>query len=160
MNANKTWCKCRFFISDANAFYQDADAKCPYDAHVLLSEMQFTMQMSYAGMKIWSLFMMAPVHVFTRDANVSLQRWRCKCLAMQMPSNGYVMMQMLLVDVSWCKCPFIGMQGCRYPLWVCHDANVLLRICHDANVPLWVCHDANVHVGMSWCKCSCMYVMM
>ena len=41
-----------FFISDANAFYQDADAKYPYDAHVLLSEMQFMMQMSYAGMKI------------------------------------------------------------------------------------------------------------
>ena len=41
-----------FFISDANAFYQDADAKYPYDAHVLLSEMQFMMQMSYAGIKI------------------------------------------------------------------------------------------------------------
>ena len=41
-----------FFISDANAFYQDADAKCPYNAHVFLSEMQFMMQMSYAGMKI------------------------------------------------------------------------------------------------------------
>ena len=66
------WCKSRFFISDANAFYQDADAKYPNDAHVLLSEMQFMMQMSYAGMKIWSLFMMAPAHVFTCDANVSL----------------------------------------------------------------------------------------
>ena len=38
-----------FFISDANAFYQDADAKYPYDAHVLLSEMQFMMQMSYGA---------------------------------------------------------------------------------------------------------------
>ena len=44
--------KLEFFISDANAFYQDADTKCPYDAHVLLAEMQFMMQMSYAGMKI------------------------------------------------------------------------------------------------------------
>ena len=31
-----------FFISDANAFYQDADAKCPYDAHVSILEMQFS----------------------------------------------------------------------------------------------------------------------
>ena len=41
-----------FSFFDANAFYQDADAKYPHDAHVLLSEMQFMMQMSYAGMKI------------------------------------------------------------------------------------------------------------
>ena len=27
-------CKPRFFFFDANAFYKDADAKCPYDAHV------------------------------------------------------------------------------------------------------------------------------
>ena len=40
------------FFFDANAFYRDADAKYPYDAHVLLSEMQFMMQMSYAGVKI------------------------------------------------------------------------------------------------------------
>ena len=52
MNAKKMLCKSRFFISNANAFYKDADAKCPYDAYVLLSEMQFMMQMSYAGMKI------------------------------------------------------------------------------------------------------------
>ena len=63
-----------------------------------------------------------------------------KCLVVQMPSNGHVMMQMLLVGMSWCKCPFSA--------------------CHNANVHLWVCHDANVHVGMSWCKCSCRYVMM
>ena len=30
------WCKSRFFISDATAFYQDVDAKYPYDAHALL----------------------------------------------------------------------------------------------------------------------------
>ena len=34
MNANKMLCKPRFFFSDANAFYKDADVKCPYDAHV------------------------------------------------------------------------------------------------------------------------------
>ena len=30
-----------FFISDANAFYQDADAKCPYDAHVSFQRCNF-----------------------------------------------------------------------------------------------------------------------
>ena len=69
MNADKMWRKSRFFFFDANAFYQDADAKYPYDAPVLLSEVQFMMQMSYAGIKIWSSFMMTPAHVFTRDAN-------------------------------------------------------------------------------------------
>ena len=34
MNANKMWCKSRFFIFDANVIYQDVDAKCPYDADV------------------------------------------------------------------------------------------------------------------------------
>ena len=34
MNANKMLCKSRFFIFDANAFYKDADVKCPYDADV------------------------------------------------------------------------------------------------------------------------------
>ena len=36
MNANKMWCKSRFFISDANAFHNKVDAKCPYNAHVSL----------------------------------------------------------------------------------------------------------------------------
>ena len=57
-----------------------------------------------------------------------------KYLVVQMPSTGHVMMQTLLVGMSWCKCPF--------------------GACHDANVHLWVCHYANVYVGMSWCKCS------
>ena len=35
MNTNKMWCKPRFFISDANAFfYKDVDAKYPYDTDV------------------------------------------------------------------------------------------------------------------------------
>ena len=50
-----------FFISDANAFYQDADAKYPYDAHVLLSEMQFMMHMSHAMVQMQHLSMMVPV---------------------------------------------------------------------------------------------------
>ena len=41
MNANKMLCKSRFFIFDANAFYNDADAKCPYDAHVSFQKCNF-----------------------------------------------------------------------------------------------------------------------
>ena len=60
----------------------------------------FMMQMSHAGVQMQSLSMMVPAHIFNRDANVSLQRWRCKNLVVQMPSNGYVMMQMLFVGMS------------------------------------------------------------
>ena len=74
-----------FFIFDANAFHNDADVKCPYDAHVI-----FMMQMFHAGVQMQSLSMMVPAHIFNRDANVSLQRWRCK-------------------NVLWCKCLLMGM---------------------------------------------------
>ena len=58
----------------------------------------FMMQMSHAEGQMQSLSMMVPAHMFNRDANVvSLQKWRCQCLVMQMPSNGYVMMQMPLL---------------------------------------------------------------
>ena len=67
---------------------------------------------------------MVPANIFNRDANVSLQRWRCKNLVVQISSNGYVMMQMLLVRMSWCKCPLVGMSWCECPF-----------------------------VGMPWCKC-------
>ena len=60
----------------------------------------FMMQMSHAGVQMQSLSMMVPAHIFNCDANVSLQRWRCKNLVVQMPSNGYVMMQMLFVGMS------------------------------------------------------------
>ena len=56
----------------------------------------FKMQMSYVGMKMQSLFLMMPAHIFNRDARVSLQGWRCKFLVVQMPSNGHVMMQMFM----------------------------------------------------------------
>ena len=71
-------------------------------------------------MKMQSLFMMMPAHIFNRDARVSLQGWRCKFLVVQVPSNGHVMKQMLLVGMSWCKCP-IG-----------------------------ACYDANARLGMQW----------
>ena len=65
----------------------------------LFRDVIFMMQMSHAGVQIGSLSMMVPAHIFNRDAHVSLQRWRCKCLAVQMSFNGYVMMQ-----VSFCAC--------------------------------------------------------
>ena len=80
MNANKMWCKSKFFIFDANAFWQRC--KCNF---------LFMMQMSHARMKMQSLFMMMLVHSF--------KPW-CKCLLtemeVRMSSNGYVMMQMSL----------------------------------------------------------------
>ena len=38
----------------------------------------FMMRMSHAMVQMQHLSMMVPMHVFTRDANVSLQRWRYK----------------------------------------------------------------------------------
>ena len=38
----------------------------------------FMMQMSRTMVQMQHLSMMVPMHVFTLDANVSLQRWRCK----------------------------------------------------------------------------------
>ena len=71
----------------------------------------FIMQMSHAGVRMQSLSMMVPVHIFNCDANVSLQRWRYKNLVVQMPSNGYVMMQMLL-----CRYAMIQMSPCEYAI--------------------------------------------
>ena len=169
------WCTCSPFrdaIYDANVLCRDEDMKFIPDgasAHI-----QIAMQMS-------------PY----KDGDA--------CLVVQMPSNGHVMMQMLLVRMLWCKCPLGACYDAnvrlgvfhdanvplvhammRMPLWWCnececplryamnanvslrvgHDANVRLGVCHGVNAPLWVCNDANVHVGMSWCKCSCGYVMM
>ena len=63
--------KLDFFISDANAFYQDADAKYPYDAHVLLSEMQF---MISNGHVMIQMFMQV-----RHDVNVHVCMSRRKC---------------------------------------------------------------------------------
>ena len=38
----------------------------------------FMMQMSHVMVQMQHSSMMVPAHVFTHDANVSLQRWRCK----------------------------------------------------------------------------------
>ena len=54
----------------------------------------FMMQMSHAGVRMQSLSMMVPAHIFNCDANVSLQGWRCKNLVVQMPPYRYVMIQL------------------------------------------------------------------
>ena len=95
-----------------------------------------------------------------------------KCLVVQMSSNGHVMMQMLLVGMSWCKCPlgachdanvlwcmlwceclFGNMQWCKCPLGACYDTNVRLGVFHDANVPLV---HVMVRMPLWWCnECEC-----
>ena len=80
MNANKMWCKSRFFISDANASWRRC--KCNF---------LFMMQMSHAGMKMQSLFMMILVNAFKPWCKYLLTK-----MEMRMSSNGYVMMQMSL----------------------------------------------------------------
>ena len=60
-----------FFISDANAFYQDANAKCPYDAHVSFQRCNF----HDAGVQMQSLSMMVLAHIF---------KLRCKCFLTEM----------------------------------------------------------------------------
>ena len=127
MNANKMWCKSRFFISDANASWRRC--KCKF--------FSFMMQMSHVGMKMQSLFMMMLVHAF--------KPW-CKCLLiemeMRMSSNGYVMMQMSLYRnaMTW-------MSSCRYainaniPLWVYHDTNALMQTQFIQRFPLFSKRD-------------------
>ena len=124
-------------------FDKDVDAKCPYDAHVSFQRCNFhdaDVPCKGANAKF--------IHC---DANVSLQRWRCKNLVVQMPFNGYVMMQMLLVGMSWCKCPF----------GACHDANVRLEVCLWCECPLVGMHDANVPLVHAMIRMfPCGYVMM
>ena len=126
------WCKSRFFLFSM-LMLLDEDANAIF---------LFKMQMSYAGMKMQSLFMMMPAHIFNRDARVFLQGWRCKFLMVQVPSNGYVMMQMPLVGMSWWKCPPGGYAMMQMSAW--EYAMAWMSSCRyamNANAPLWVYHD-------------------
>ena len=63
-----------FFISDANAFHNDIDAKCPYDAHVSFQRYNFhDADVSCRGADAKFIHDGA-AHIFNRDANVSFQR--------------------------------------------------------------------------------------
>ena len=95
MNTNKMWCKSRFFSmlmlldEEANAIFL------------------IMMQMSYAGMKMQSLFMMMLVRAF--------KLW-CKYLLIEMEmwqsSNGYVIVQM-----SLCRNTMMQMFGPKHKLF-------------------------------------------
>ena len=127
MNASKMWCKSRFFYFWCKCFSQWYRCEMSIWCTCLFSEMQFSwcicpMQGCRCKAYPWwcqctylTVMQMSPC----RDVDA-------KCLVVQMPSNGHVMMQMLLVGMSWCKCSH----------GACHDANVRLGVCHDANVPL------------------------
>ena len=79
MNANKMWCKSRFFISDTNAFHNDADAKCSYDADVPCKG---------AGAR------------FIHDgASAHIYSW-CKCLLTEMEMQNILWCKCLLMGVS------------------------------------------------------------
>ena len=67
MNANKMWCKSRFFISDANIFYKDVDAKCPYDADVPCKGVNAKFIHDDASARIQTMMQMSPYR--NRDAN-------------------------------------------------------------------------------------------
>ena len=96
----------------------------------LFRDVIFMMQMSHAGVQMQSLSMMVPAHIFNRNPNVSLQRWRCK---ISCGANAFywachdantscrdVMMQMSLWCMPWCECPLVGMSWCK-----CFDANTI-----------------------------------
>ena len=119
MNANKTWCKSRFFIFDANAFHKDVNAKCPYDAHVSFQRCNFhdadvplvhaMMQMSLVGMQ----WMRMPAWVCNECKCLFESMPWCECLLgsirwMRMPLCGYAMTQMshweyAMMRMLWCK---------------------------------------------------------
>ena len=111
-----------FFISDANAFYQDADAKYPYDAHVLLSEMQF------------------------HDANVLCRDEDMKFIHDGASARIYPWCKCLLVGMPWCKCScmyvMMQMPPCGYAMM-----QMFMYVCHDVNV-----HVCMSCYGMLWCK--------
>ena len=73
-----------------------------------------------------------------------LRGWRCKNLVVHMPSNGYVMMQMLFVGMSWCKCLFVGM-----PWYECPFVGMSWCKCPLVGMPWYKCPI----LGMSWCEC-------
>ena len=92
MNANKMLCEPRFFILDANVFFTRMQMRNVHMMHMFsFQRCNFMMQMSHATVQMQRLSM---IQMFPyRDGDV-------KCLLVQMPSNGHVMMQMLLVGMS------------------------------------------------------------
>ena len=89
----------------------------------------------------------------------------CEC-----PFVGMQWRECPLGNMSWCECPFVGMQWRECPF---RYAMTWMPPCGCAIrwMPAWVCNDMNVHlenmswrecplVGMQWCECSFGYVMI
>ena len=155
MNANKMLYKSKFSFSMQILFTKMQMRNVNMVHMSLFRDAIFLMQMSHVVVRMQSLSMMVPAHMFNRDANVSLQKWRCQCLVMQMPSNGYVMMQMpLLYAMSWCKCALVGMPWCKcifigVPWYRCTLVDMSWCRC-----PFWVCNDMDPRLGMQWMQMS------
>ena len=73
--------------------------------------MQFMMQMSYAGMKIWNVL------------------W-CKCFLM-----GMSWCKCNLVGMQWYRCPFRYAMNANALLWVYHDTNALMQTRFIQKIP-------------------------
>ena len=96
MSANKYYASLDFSFS-MQMFFTMMQMRNVHIMHMsLFRDAIFMMQVSHARVQMQSLSMMVPAHIFNRDANVSLQRWKCKNLMVQMPFNGHVMMKMSL----------------------------------------------------------------
>ena len=105
-----------FFYFRCKCLLQGCKCEMSIWCTCLLSEMQFSWcryPMQGCGCKVYPWWCQ-------RTCLIVMQMSPCrdvdaKCLVVQMPSNGYVMMQMLFVGVPWCECPFVGMSWCKCP---------------------------------------------
>ena len=131
MNASKILCKLRFFIFDANAFYKDANAKCPYDANVPCRGVNLFMMMPMHAFKPWCKCLLTEMEMqMSSNGDVMMQMPLCGYAMMQMPLVGMSWCKCLLVSMPWCECPFVGKSWCKCPLvgipWhECFDANTI-----------------------------------
>ena len=106
MNANKMWCKSRFFLFFlCKCFLQGCKDEMsiwctcsPFRGAI------FMMQMSHVGMKMQSLFMMMLVRIFIP--------W-CKCLIVEMEMQKKLGCKYPLMGMLWCECPLVGMPWCE-----------------------------------------------
>ena len=78
MNANKMLCKPRFFIFDANAFHNDADVKCPYDADVPCRGANAKFIRDGASAHIYTMMQMS----LYRDGDANVLRCKCPSVGM------------------------------------------------------------------------------
>ena len=84
-----------FSFSMQMLFYKDADAKCPYDAHVSFHRCNFhDADVPCDGANA----------MFIHDgASARIYPW-CKCLLTEMEMQNVLWCKCLLMGMSWCKC--------------------------------------------------------